>query len=428
MRMGWLKSVGIALALIAGNVQGQETPWQPVGGPNPAARLAPVGLGAPVAIEPASNPGDSFTPNYGYNQTNYTQSAYTQTAYRPQPPAPDPPPRGISMGPARNEQITVYVPPPPPPGAPGVENPIPPPSNGGWLAPGPLFGCEALGCTTCATRNIFQSDHCFDYFISPMSNPFLFEDPRSLTEVRPIYMLQTTPHSNPIYGDGTLNWFGLQARLAVTERLSFVMNKFGAIWNDPDNPQGDFQHHGGLSEIWMGPKFTFLRSESTRTLGAFGVTFQMPVGPSQVFQDTGVITVVPYVTFAQNFGRFDFGGVNFMTTLGYAFGDERRTDYFFNSYHLDVDLFNLHKVFPLVEVNWVAYTDAGGARAVNFEGRDLINYGATGIAGKDSLTLAFGARYKFSERAQTGIAFEFPLIRSPDLLNFRMTIDFILRY
>ena len=34
----------------------------------------------------------------------------------------------------------------------------------------------------------FKSDHVFDGFISPVTNPFLFEDPRSLTEVRPIFM------------------------------------------------------------------------------------------------------------------------------------------------------------------------------------------------------------------------------------------------
>ena len=37
-----------------------------------------------------------------------------------------------------------------------------------------------------------QSDHCFDDLglISPVSNPFLFEDPRALTELRPIFMYQ----------------------------------------------------------------------------------------------------------------------------------------------------------------------------------------------------------------------------------------------
>src|SRR5262245_10834086 len=38
-----------------------------------------------------------------------------------------------------------------------------------WMQPGQ--GCE------CDTRRWFQSDHAFDYFASPVSMPFLLEDP-----------------------------------------------------------------------------------------------------------------------------------------------------------------------------------------------------------------------------------------------------------
>lgn len=37
------------------------------------------------------------------------------------------------------------------------------------------------------------SDHCFDDFVSPMTNPIFFEDPRTLTELRPIYMHHKLP-------------------------------------------------------------------------------------------------------------------------------------------------------------------------------------------------------------------------------------------
>ena len=417
MRRIWLASVGLALGVLTAGVRGQEQPWRPVGAANTPVRATPVSLGAPVASEPVSYPADTFQPDYGFTPTSFRAST-----------PPPPPSHGVSYPPPANHTVTVNAPPPPPPPPHGavMENPVPP--SGGFFEGGPLFGCEPLGCTACANRNTFQSDHCFDEFISPLSNPFLFEDPRSLTEIRPIYMFQVTPNSNPIYNAGTLNWLGFQGRLAVTERLSFVLHKTGVIWNDPNNPTGEFQNHTGFSEIWLGPKFTFLRNESTRTLGAFGVIFQVPAGPSQVFQDTGNLSVAPYVSFAQSFGRSQYGTWNFMTTAGYSFGDERRTDYFYNSYHLDLNLFNMNTFYPLVELNWVAYTDNGGARNINFEGRDMINYGATNISGKDSLTAVIGARYKFTEAAQAGLGFEFPLISSPDLLNFRMTMDFILRY
>src|SRR5262249_20160296 len=42
-------------------------------------------------------------------------------------------------------------------------------------------------------RLAFGSDCDFDDFVSPISNPFLAEDPRSLTELRPIFLWQTIP-------------------------------------------------------------------------------------------------------------------------------------------------------------------------------------------------------------------------------------------
>src|SRR5690349_21238803 len=48
--------------------------------------------------------------------------------------------------------------------------------------------CEpAFECCDCYSGRhrllglFLPSDHCFDRFISPISNPFFFEDPRSLT-------------------------------------------------------------------------------------------------------------------------------------------------------------------------------------------------------------------------------------------------------
>ncbi len=51
-------------------------------------------------------------------------------------------------------------------------------------------------------RGIFQSDHEFDSFISPISNPFYNQDPRALTEARPIFIWQQTPNANQIFGGG----------------------------------------------------------------------------------------------------------------------------------------------------------------------------------------------------------------------------------
>ena len=75
-----------------------------------------------------------------------------------------------------------------------------------------------------------------------------------------------------------------------------------------------------------------------------------------------------------------------------------------------------------------AATEAIGLPRSRVEGRDLINFGSSGIAGGHSFSIATGIRYKFNENIQAGIAAEFPLVRKYDLLDFRLTVDLIFRY
>lgn len=285
----------------------------------------------------------------------------------------------------------------------------------GWGGNGPDGGC-------------LESDHCFDEFASPVSNPFYFEDPRSLTEVRPLFFFQTIPNSNSLFRGGDAGFFGLQARVALTENWSFVMNKLGGVWISPGDGS-PLPSDSGFAELWLGPKWTFLRNRDTGTVAAAGVIFEIPTGPTKVFQDTGKLSVVPYVTVAQNCLRTQYGSVNFMDTFGYSFRcDGERSDFLYNSFHIDYDVANLHKIYPLLELNWFHYTRSGGERFLDFEGRDFANIGSRFVDNRNNLSLAIGMRYKFSEAVQAGIATEFPLNGTRDMLAFRLGLDLIFRY
>src|SRR5262249_40134579 len=88
-----------------------------------------------------------------------------------------------------------------------------------WLQPGQGRECDV--------RRWFEGDHAFDYFASPVSMPFLLEDPRSLTELRPIFIFQSIPNNAPSFQGGHAEFYGMKMSLAVTERFSFVINKLG---------------------------------------------------------------------------------------------------------------------------------------------------------------------------------------------------------
>src|SRR5262249_31555693 len=196
-----------------------------------------------------------------------------------------------------------------------------------------------------------------------------------------------------------------------------------------EDPDGRFgRTESGFAELKIGPKWTFYRDPCHGTVAAAGLTFEIPTGSRRVFQDTGTLSLDPYLTVAQHFGRSSFGSFNFIGEIGYSFAvDDRRSDFFHASLHLDYDVLNAHKWYPLAELNWFAFTGHGKETDLTFEGGDLINFGARNAGEPNFLSLALGFRYQFNPHFQTGAAVEFPLT-GRDLELTRLTVDLIFRY
>lgn len=287
---------------------------------------------------------------------------------------------------------------------------------------------DALAELVGRRQDWFRSDHIFDGFISPVTNPFLFEDPRSLTELRPQFVYQKIPGRNREFRGGDVWFFGGQLRLAFTDRLSFVVHKLGGLSLSPGRFSA-FPDEVGFAELWLGPKYTFLREEETGSVLAGGLQFQLPVGSANVFQNTGSLSLVPYLSYAQAFGsEWRVGGVNTLLGTGYAFSTgNQRSDYYYLSAHIDWDVLHGHKFYPLLELNWLVHTTNGRTRPFDSEGRDLFNFGGQ-ARGTGLLTVAFGARYKILEAAQLGGAFELPVAGARHLFDYRFTFDVIFRY
>jgi hypothetical protein len=275
-----------------------------------------------------------------------------------------------------------------------------------------------------------MSDHAFDSFISPVSNPFFFEDPRALTELRPVIVYQTSPGNNLLMPGGSATFYTLQGRLAFNEQWSLVIHRLGFANVDPGDTPNAFGFTGGtgFTDIQIGPKFTFYRNEQTNTIAAFGVNFDVPVGSDSVLQGNGG-GVTPYLSFGQ-----EFLGFHTIIAGGYRFGfTNHRSDAFFTSLHLDYGFHPnyryLKSIYPLAELNWYRYTDNGDRFATNFDGRDLFNLGSQNVSGNNFVSVALGLRLKFTEAVQAGTVFEFPVLGgSEDLMRYRLTFDLIFRY
>jgi hypothetical protein len=421
-------SLGVLVALAVAPVHAQEVQWRPAAAPLPAADNG-VSLGLPV---PAA---DGKVRTVSLEQPTVRAQSGDVLLGPGIPPPPPPPPNSATAAVVKNpveayncgEKSYCGGPPGGPPGGPA--------GPGFWDQtrdtiigiPGAVGGLFQGG----TGHAPLQSDHCFDSFCSPVSNPFYFEDPRALTEVRPLLIFQRVPGANPYFQGGDIWFYGVQGRLAINDVFSVVINKLGAVTLQPHSQTHGITNDTGFAELSLGPKFTFFRNESSRTVMAAGLNFDMAIGSGGVFQNTGDLSLVPYFSIAQGFGKSSYGSFNFMNTTGYSFAtDNQRNDFFFSSFHLDYDVANLNKIFPLIELNWFAFTQNGGSnKFFGFEGRDLVNFGTGGIAGHQDLSLALGARYKFAEWFQIGAVVEFPLVsRDKGLMDYRLGFDLIFRY
>ena len=262
---------------------------------------------------------------------------------------------------------------------------------------------------------IKPSDHCYDDFISPMTNPTHFEDPRTLTEARFIYMRHKVPQT---VGGGEVNLFALQLRAAVTERLSIIATKDGFIASS--NPLID----DGWADLAAGVKYNLLSDPAGQGLLSVGTTFEMHNGSARSLQGNGDGVLNFFVSGAQKIND----AAHYIGSFGYRapMDTAAETSMLFWSHHIDRKVTN--RVYLLAEANWYHWLDSGNGPVNGVEGGDLFNLGSTNVTGNDIVTTAVGAKFKPSGHQEIGIAWEFPVTERRDVLDNRLTFDWIIRY
>ncbi len=281
-------------------------------------------------------------------------------------------------------------------------------------------GCDGLsaGCDAGLLGYgwVKRSDQCFDDFISPMTNSFFFEDPRTLTEARFIFMNNQLPNA---LGGNSLQVYAMQARVALTQRLSLIATK-NAIYST-QSPLLD----SGFADGAFGFKYNLYRDVQRGRLLSAGITFDVPTGAKRTLQGNGN------------------GEYHFFTTAGTRIGSrghwliasglrepadkslENRL--FYVSNHLDRRIGN-RALYAFTELNWYNYGSSANAFAQSIEGGDLFNLGSPNVTGNDLVTHAIGLKSKPRSNMEAGVAWEYPMTARDGLMDNRLTADFIVRY
>jgi hypothetical protein len=278
--------------------------------------------------------------------------------------------------------------------------------------------CSASANNCCDSQRLLgiiaPSDACFGDFISPMTNPVNFEDPRTLTEARFIFLNHRIPAA--VGGDG-LQLFALQVRAALNDRLSIIATKDGYIVSQ--NPVvGD-----GWADVAAGLKLNLYSDPCAGQLLSTGATYEMPVGSPDAFQGNGDGEFHMFLTAGTRIEKWHWiGGTGIRLP---ANSDESSMMYWSN--HLDRQLGD-SSLYALFEFNWYHWIGSGNAGLPGVEGLDVINLGSTGVAGNNISTGAFGFKYSPSSTMEVGVAWEVPFTERRDIIDNRLTVDWIVRY
>lgn len=235
------------------------------------------------------------------------------------------------------------------------------------------FPQDADGClfpSTCcqvAPRGLINGTHEFDRFIGWMSNPLQNIDPRSLTEIWPMFMSNWVS-TVPALPSGDIQLYGAGLNVALSDRLSFGLNQGGyATANFNRGQTGPFLDHlhqlrdkhefAGDHSGWLNlggfAQYTLIANSQAQFLLTAGLRWEAPSGAQAIFQGHGPAHLAPYFTLGKEFGEF-----HVLATVGYEFpagSSDAPTSSFFNTnVHIDRRCFGW--LYPLLEVNAIYHT------------------------------------------------------------------------
>lgn len=296
-------------------------------------------------------------------------------------------------------------------------------------------------------------------FISPVSNPVNFEDPRIESDVRPIFVYHKIDDRfldvvraadlRPPGGDAKV--VAAQIRIKLGERLALIATKDGYVWADPDHDIDNVVKSGhGFANIAAGLKYNFFRDVELPALASAGIRYEAPSGEPQGLQGSVFRSKNALGLDLHDRGK---GILNLFASGAWAYRDLHLVGYtgprlaldgvdssfYDTSLHVD---YKIGSFYPLFELNWIYVLDGGdrlkglekAGLEMDEEGFDFFNLGAPSAGGNSVATAAFGARWRILEGLETfagkggvdlGAVFELPVTSRRDLFDWRVTTDLI---
>lgn len=253
--------------------------------------------------------------------------------------------------------------------------------------------------------------------ISPITNPVNFEDPRHSTELRPIFVYHELDKDLATAG-GNVQVYALQARFKLSDDFSIIATKDG--WTNV-KPNAVVNDGEGFANVTAGAKYSFYRDDTTILTG--GLKYEIPIGEHDVLQTEEGGAINPFFS-----AGTALCGFNIMAGTGMRQAiDDEYSSFWDTDLHVDYPIGNF---YPTVEVNLIHVYQDGNRLPIPDEGFDFFNFGSSLAAGENILTAGVGARYRFTDDLDGGIAYQFPLDSGEGThsIDWRVTTDLIWRF
>lgn len=253
----------------------------------------------------------------------------------------------------------------------------------------------------------------------PLDSPLYFESPFVNTEVRPIFMVHELPEELPT-GDAHVIVAAVQARVALTEQLQFIVTEDGVSFIDTEA----FGKTEGWNDITAGLKYAFLADKDNNLMAAGGLRFQGNTGSRDVLQGA-TDELSGFLTVYKGLGD----RTNMIADVNYRFPLDHHDGNQILSWDVHFDFEAATGLFPLFELHGLHYLTNGNRLPFNFGGLDYANIGSARVAGSHVFWATFGLRWQVIDQVSLGIGYSVPLeeAESSDIMESRFILDAILR-
>ena len=273
----------------------------------------------------------------------------------------------------------------------------------------------------------------FSRYVPPVTHPTLNETPFITTELKPIFAYHEIP-GDFLTGGGEVKAVAAQLRFAVNDRLGIIATTDG--YSDI-NFDGVLPDTNGFHDLAFGLKYAVYNNPQAGEIVTVGARYTAPVGNI----DTAGIELTGsgdgYVNLFVSGAKLYEGGTQIQGSLGVQLAVSGENWSYVHA-HAHVDHEVAPNFFPLIEVNAIIPFDGGDrfpGLPANLTGADLFDIGTSDP--DPIVTVAAGARYRFSDNAIFGIAVEKNLIdedingttgTSSSVFDWRVTSDLTIHF